>query len=134
MCDAGFAGSGVRPFDELSRQVIGCALEVHRTLGPGLLESTYEECLCYELMVVGLRFERQAPLPVEYKAVVLPCGYRVDVLVENQLIIELKSIEVVKDIHVAQVLTYMRLARIPVGLLINFNVKLLRQGIRRLVL
>ncbi|MCD6135769.1 GxxExxY protein [Candidatus Bipolaricaulota bacterium] len=121
-------------FDELSSRVIGCALEVHRELGPGLLESTYEQCLAHELKLNGIRFELQHPLPVEYKGVRLDCGYRVDVLVEDKLIIELKSVEQIKSIHEAQLLTYMRLAGVGIGLLINFNVMKLKNGIKRFVL
>ena len=121
-------------FDELSSRVIGCALEVHRELGPGLLESTYEQCLAHELKLNGIRFELQHPLPVEYKGVRLGCGYRVDVLVEDKLIIELKSVEQIKRIHEAQLLTYMRLAGVKIGLLISFNVTKLKDGIKRFVL
>ena len=121
-------------FDELSNRVIGCAIEVHRELGPGLLESTYEQCLAHEFNLNEIRFKVQHPLPVEYKGVRLDCGYRVDLLVEDKLIIELKSVEELKPIHEAQLLTYMRLARVKVGLLINFNVTKLRNGIKRFVL
>jgi len=121
-------------FDELSNRVIGCALEVHRELGPGLLESTYEQCLAHELKLNGIRFELQHPLPVKYKDVRLDCGYRVDVLVEDKLIIELKSVEQIKAIHQAQLLTYMRLAGVKIGLLINFNVTKLKNGIKRFIL
>jgi len=121
-------------FDELSNKVIGCALEVHRHLGPGLLEATYEACLAYELTENGLAIKRQHPLPVKYKNINLDCGYRLDLLIEGQLIIELKSVEKVLSIHEAQMLTYMKLADVPVGLLINFNVCLLKDGIKRMVL
>lgn len=121
-------------FDELSKRVIGCALEVHRTLGPGLLESTYEQCLAYELSCAKLPFQLQVALPVNYKGVQLDCGYRIDVLVDGKLILELKSVEALLPIHEAQLVTYMKLARIPTGLLINFNVRLLKQGIKRFVL
>jgi GxxExxY protein len=121
-------------FDELSNRVIGCALEVHRELGPGLLESTYEQCLAHELKLNGIAFELQHPLPVKYKGIRLDCGYRVDVLVEDKLIIELKSVERIRPIHEAQLLTYMRLAEIKIGLLINFNVMKLKDGIKRFVL
>ncbi|TSA48943.1 GxxExxY protein [archaeon] len=121
-------------FDKLSNRVIGCALEVHRELGPGLLESTYEQCLAHELKLNGIRFELQHPLPVKYKGMRLDCGYRVDVLVEDKLIIELKSVERIKAIHEAQLLTYMRLSGIRIGLLINFNVMKLKDGIKRFVL
>ena len=120
--------------DKWSEQVIGCAIDVHRQLGPGLLESTYEQCLAYELQLKNIDFKLQHPLPVKYKGVSINCGYRVDILVENELIVELKSVEEVKAIHEAQLLTYMKLSRTGTGLLINFNVKLLRSGIRRFVL
>ena len=121
-------------FDELSNRVIGCAIEVHRVLGPGLLESTYEQCLAHELGLAGIAFRLQWPLPVEYKGVHLDCGYRVDVLVEDKLVLELKAVEEVLGIHQAQLLTYMNLANIRTGLLINFNVKQLKTGIKRFVL
>ena len=121
-------------FDELSNQVIGCALEVHRNLGPGLLESTYEQCLAHELKIAGIPFRMQHPLPVEYKGIKLDCGYRIDVLVDDTIIVELKSVDKILPIHQAQLLTYMKLAYIAVGLLINFNVKYLKDGIKRMVL
>ena len=121
-------------FDELSNRVIGCAIEVHRALGPGLLESTYEQCLAHELKLNSIEFQLQHALPVEYKSVRLDCGYRVDLLVQSQLIVELKSVEKVIGVHEAQLLTYMKLAGIRTGLLINFNVTLLKDGIKRFVL
>ncbi len=121
-------------FDELSNRVIGCALTVHRELGPGLLESTYEQCLAHELRLAEIHFKLQHPLPVVYREVHLDCGYRVDVLVEDKLILELKSVDEIKGIHQAQLLTYMKLANINTGLLINFNVKRLKDGIKRFVL
>lgn len=121
-------------FDELSNRTIGCALRVHRGLGPGLLESTYEQCLAYELRVINIEFKLQYPVPVEYKGIRLDCGYRVDLLVDDRLIVELKSVEQIKGIHEAQLLTYMKLAGIKTGLLINFNVGRLKDGIRRFVL
>lgn len=121
-------------FEALSKQVIGCAIEVHRKLGPGLLESTYEQCLAHELTLAGLGFELQLALPVLYKGLRLDCGYRVDVLVNNSLILELKSVDAVLGIHQAQTLTYMKLAGIKTGLLINFNVQQLKEGIKRFVL
>ena len=121
-------------FDALSNQVIGCAIEVHRELGPGLLESTYEQCLAYELGQSGIDFKLQQALPVQYKGLKLDCGYRIDVLVENTLILELKSVDAILGIHQAQLLTYMKLADIKTGLLINFNVLKLKTGIKRLVL
>ena len=121
-------------FDALSRKVIGCAIEVHRELGPGLLESTYEQCLAYELNRAGIAFELQKAVPVMYKGIRLDCGYRVDVLVEKALILELKSVDAVLGIHEAQLLAYMKLAGIKTGLLINFNVQRLKMGIKRFVL
>ena len=121
-------------FDELSRSVIGCAIEVHRNLGPGLLESTYRQCLACELSHAFIPFQMEVPLPVRYKDVLLDCGYRIDLLVSGDLIVEIKCIETLLPIHHAQILTYMRLAKIPVGLLINFNVTKLQSGIKRFVL
>ena len=121
-------------FDELSNRVIGCAIEVHRALGPGLLESTYEQCLARELNLAGLGFKIQWPLPVVYKGTRLDCGYRVDVFVEDRLIVELKAVEHVLGIRQAQLLTYMKLAGIQTGLLINFNVTVLKDGLQRFVL
>jgi GxxExxY protein len=121
-------------FDELSNKVIGCAIEVHRELGPGLLESTYEQCLAYELNQAKIPFKLQVELPVEYKRIRLDCGYRIEVLADDRLIVELKSVDQVLRIHEAQVLTYMKLAALRVGLLINFNVDVLRKGIRRFVI
>ena len=119
--------------DALSKQVIGAAIEVHRELGPGLLESAYEACLCYELASRNIAYKRQQPLPVLYKGVSIDCEYRIDVLVENCIITELKSIERLEPIHEAQLLTYLRLSKLWLGLLINFNVPVLKLGIRRLV-
>jgi GxxExxY protein len=121
-------------FDPLSNKVIGCAIEVHRELGPGLLESAYEICLAHELFRAGIRFLLQYPLPVEYKGVLLDGGYRLDVLVEEELILELKTVDELAPIHEAQILTYLRLAKLHVGLLINFNTPLLKHGIKRFVL
>ena len=121
-------------FDELSNRVLGCAIKVHRELGPGLLESTYEQCLAYELNRAGILFKIQQPLPVEYKQIRLDCGYRIDVFVDDRLILELKSVDQLLKIHEAQVLTYMKLAKVRVGLLINFNVEILKKGIKRFVL
>jgi GxxExxY protein len=120
--------------DLLTEKIIGFAIEVHRHLGPGLLESAYEECLCHELNENGVAFRRQVPLPVVYKSVRLECGYRIDVVVESWVIIELKTVERLLPIHDAQVLTYMKLSGIPTGLLLNFNTPVLREGIRRLML
>jgi len=119
--------------DDLTGEVIGAAIEVHKALGPGLLESAYEECLCRELELRKIFFERQKELPVEYKGVKLDCGYRLDILVENRLIVELKACESLQPIHEAQLLTYLKLTGIKVGLLINFNVPVLKEGIKRLV-
>ncbi len=121
-------------FDSLSKQVIGLAIEVHRELGPGLLESTYEKCLMYELRKSNINCINQMQLPVKYKGLTLDCGYRVDLLIDGKLIIELKSVDSLKAIHEAQLLTYMKLAGIRTGLLINFNTRLLKHGIRRFVL
>lgn len=121
-------------FDEPSNRVIGCAIEVHRVLGPGLLESTYEQCLAHELRLKGIAFQLQLPQAVEYKGIRLNCGYRLDMLIEKQLIVELKSVEEIKGIHEAQLLTYMKLANVRVGLLINFNISRLKDGIQRFVL
>ena len=119
--------------DELSRLVLGSAIEVHRNLGPGLLESAYQECLCRELHLRNLPFERQVPLPVEYKGIALDCAYRLDIVVGGCLILEIKSVEAIHPVHEAQLLTYLRLSGIWLGLLINFNVPLLKQGVHRLV-
>ena len=121
-------------FDDLSNRVIGCAIEVHRELGPGLLESTYEQCLAHELKLNDIAFKLQHPQPVEYKGIRLDCGYRIDLLVECVLILELQSVDQVTGIHEAQLLTYMKLAGVKTGLLINFNVKRVKDGITRFVL
>ena len=121
-------------FDALSNRVIGCAIEVHKSLGPGLLESAYEQCLAHELSVAAIPFKLQFPLPVEYKGTKLDCGYRVDLLVDNKIIVELKSIDRILPIHEAQLLTYMKLADVSIGLLMNFNVKYMKDGIKRMVL
>jgi GxxExxY protein len=117
----------------LSGEVIGAGIEVHRELGPGLLESAYEACLVRELELRNISHVRQLGLPIEYKGLVLDCGYRLDLLVNDELIVELKSVEQLTDLHKAQLLTYLRLSKIRLGLLINFNVPLLRDGIIRLV-
>jgi GxxExxY protein len=118
----------------LTGSVIGCAIEVHRQLGPGLLESTYQQCLAHELHLAVIPFRAQASLPVHYKDVHLDCGYRVDLVVDDFLVVELKAVDHVLPIHSAQLLTYMKLAKAPVGLLINFNVKVLKDGIKKFVL
>ena len=120
-------------FDRLSNQVIGCAIEVHKELGAGLLESTYEQCLAFELSKQNIPFKLQLPLPVTYKGNLIDCGYRIDVLVQDELILELKSVEQLQPIHSAQLLTYMKLANKKLGLLINFNSAKLKDGIKRLV-
>ena len=119
--------------NELSKRIIGSAIEVHKLLGPGLLESAYEECLCHELRLQSLSFERQKPLPVKYKGFKLDCGYRLDVVVEDTIILELKSCERIEPIHKAQLLTYLKLTRLNVGLLLNFNNVVMLDGIVRLV-
>jgi GxxExxY protein len=119
--------------NELTEIVIGAAIEVHKHLGPGLLESAYEECLCAELSSLGLVFERQVQIPVNYKGLRLDCGYRMDLVVEKSVVVEIKSIEQLLPIHAAQVLTYLKCSGKPVGLLLNFNVTQLRQGLRRIV-
>ena len=121
-------------FEQITKEIIGAAIEVHKALGPGLLESAYEECLAYELIQKGLKVERQKPVPVIYKEIKLDYGYRIDLLVEDSVIIELKSIEAFAPIHEAQILTYMKFAEKKVGLLINFNVTVLKNGLKRYVL
>ncbi len=121
-------------FENLSGQIIGAAIEVHRNLGPGLLESAYEECLAYELRQKKLSYERQKELPIVYKNLKLEYGYKLDLLVEDSIIVEIKSVEKIAPVHTAQILTYMRLANIKIGLLINFNVTVLKNGIKRFVL
>jgi len=120
--------------NHLTGQIIGAAIEVHKTLGPGLLESTYEECLCHEFHLRQLHCKRQQALPVEYKGIKLDCGYRIDLSVEDLVILELKSVESLEPIHEAQLLTYLKLTGLKVGLLINFNVPVLKQGIKRLII
>lgn len=119
-------------FGDGTDEVIGALIEVHRHLGPGLMESAYEACLCAELSERRLKFERQRPLPISYKSVHLDCGYRLDLVVEDRILLELKAVERLLPIHEAQVITYLRLSRLPVGLLVNFNVTALRNGLRRL--
>lgn len=117
----------------LSKQAIGAAIEVHRNLGPGLLESAYETCLCHELTLLGIRFQRQVPLPVVYKGVALDCAYRLDVVVEDVLILDVKAVAKVVPIHEAQLLTYLRLSKRWLGLLMNFNQAVLIEGVKRMV-
>ena len=121
-----------KDINDLTREVIGAAIEVHKALGPGLLESAYEECLCHELKLRGIQFERQVELPIEYKGTKMNCGYRMDIVADDQLILELKSCEALHPIYEAQLLTYLRLTSAKVGLLINFNVPVLKEGIKRL--
>ncbi len=118
--------------DPLTGEVIGAAIAVHRVLGPGLLESAYEECLCYELNERGIDFKRQVALPVSYKKVKLDCGYRMDIVVDQSLILEIKTVEKILPIHEAQLLTYLKLSGVRTGLIVNFNVAVLKNGIRRL--
>ncbi len=119
--------------NEITEKIIGCAIEVHRNLGPGLLESTYEACLYYELKKVGLNVKTQLGLPLIYKEIRLEVGYRMDFLVEERVVLEIKSVEALNDIHTAQVLTYLKLSNCKIGLLINFNVLRLKDGIKRLI-
>ncbi|NMH25881.1 GxxExxY protein [Flavobacterium solisilvae] len=119
--------------DEISKIVFEAALKVHKTLGPGLLESAYEECLFYELKKYDLVVEKQKPLPLIYEEVKLDIGYRLDIIIENKFIVEIKSVEALNDVHLAQLLTYLKLSDCKLGLLINFNVKLLKEGVRRVI-
>ncbi len=118
--------------NELTHSIIGACIEIHNELGPGLLESAYEECLCFELGQRGVRFTRQQPLPVVYKGVRLDCGYQLDVVVENAIILELKTVERLLPIHEAQLLIYLKLTKLSLGLLLNFNVPVLKHGIKRI--
>ncbi len=133
MTDVDHGATIERQENEISGKIIGAAIEVHKHLGPGLLESAYEECLCRELDLRGIDFKRQVPLPLKYKGLKLDCGYRLDLLVEDKVIVELKTVEAIAPIHEAQILTYLKLRDIRLGLIINFNVPLLVEGIRRLV-
>jgi GxxExxY protein len=119
--------------NELSNRIIGLAIEIHQSLGPGLLESAYKECLYYRLKKDGLSVEKEKPMPLFYNKVKLDCGYRIDVVVENKVVIEFKSVETLNEVHLAQTLTYMKLGNYKLGLLINFNVVLLKHGIKRIV-
>jgi GxxExxY protein len=119
--------------NEITQKIIGCAIEVHRNLGPGLLESAYEECLAFELEKAGLNIKRQVPTPVVYKDVKLDCGYRIDMLIENLVVIELKVVDEINPVHEAQILTYMKFPKMNIGLLMNFNVTVLKNGIRRFI-
>ncbi len=119
--------------NEIGKIIVDCAYKVHKELGPGLLESTYEECIKYELLNAGLKVEQQKALPIVYREVKLECGYRIDLLVENKVVIENKSVESLNDVHLAQILTYLKLSDCRLGFLINFNVTLIKNGIRRVV-
>ena len=120
--------------NNITEQIIGAAIEVHRALGPGLLESAYEECVCHELSLRDISFKRQVPLPVEYKGKKLDCGYRIDLLVAGTVVVEIKAVETLLRIHEAQLLTYLKLGNWQVGLLVNFNELILKRGIKRMVL
>ncbi|HEY9114303.1 MAG TPA: GxxExxY protein [Bacteroidales bacterium] len=119
--------------NEISSKVIGLAIEVHKSLGPGLLESAYEEVLFYKIQQSGLKVEKEKPMPLVFEEVKLDCGYRIDLLVENKLVVEIKAVEALNDIHLAQVLTYLKVGNFKLGLLINFNVAQLKQGIKRII-
>lgn len=119
--------------NEISKVVFDCSLKVHKALGPGLLESAYEECLFYELKKTGLKIEKQKPLPLIYEDVKLEAGYRVDIIIEDKFIIEIKAVEALNDVHLAQLLTYLKLADCKLGMLINFNVTLIKNGIKRVI-
>ena len=121
-------------FEPVTKKIIGSAIEVHKHLGPGLLESAYEECLAYELTLNGLFVKRQKPVAVVYKEIKLDCGYRIDILVNDEVIIEIKSVDALHPVHEAQVLTYMKFAEKKIGLLINFNVAVLKDGLKRYVM
>ncbi len=120
--------------NEITEKIIGFGITVHKILGPGLLESAYEECLCHELYLNNIRFERQKPLPLIYKDVKLDCGYRIDLQVENQIIVEIKTVDKINDVHLAQILTYLRLSKCSLGMIMNFNVNQLIKGIKRFIL
>jgi GxxExxY protein len=119
--------------NDISNKIIGLAITVHQALGPGLLESAYKECLFYRIIKEGFVAEKEKPMPLIYEKVKLDCGYRIDILVESKVVIEIKSVEALNDVHLAQTLTYMKLGGYKLGLLINFNVTLLRDGIRRVI-
>lgn len=120
--------------NQITSEIIGAAIEVHKHLGPGMLESAYEECLCYELLNRRLKFEKQKPIPIVYKEIKLDCGYRADLIVENEVVVELKAQEAILPVHEAQILTYLRFANKKIGLLMNFNVTVLKNGIKRFIL
>ena len=119
--------------NEISKVIIGCAIDVHKQLGPGLLESAYQECLCFEIKEKGLQFYREKPMPIIYKDIKLDHGYRIDILVENKVIIEIKSVEKISNVHLKQLLTYIKVTDLKLGLLINFNEALIKNGIKRVV-
>lgn len=119
--------------DQITRKIIGAAISVHRALGPGLLEGTYEACLAYELVQLGFKVERQKELPVRYRGVVIDCGYRLDLLIEDEIVVEVKAVDQLIPVHQAQVMSYLRMSGKRVGLLMNFNVKVLKQGLKRIV-
>lgn len=119
--------------NEISKKVLGCAIEVHKQLGPGLLESAYQECLYYELREKGLKVRKEVPMPITYKEVKLDHGYRIDLLVEEKIVIEIKTVEALNDVHTAQVLTYLKLGNYKLGLLLNFHVSVLKNGIKRII-
>jgi len=119
--------------NEIANKIIGSAIEVHKALGPGLLESAYQECLFYKLQKNGLIVQKEKPMPLVFEEVKLECGYRIDILVENKVVVEIKSVESLNDVHLAQILTYIKLGNYKLGLLINFNVALLKEGIRRVI-
>ena len=119
--------------DKMTEKIIGCAMSVHTALGPGLLESAYKECLYYKLCKIGFKVEKEKALPMVFEGVELDCGYRIDLLIENSIVVELKSIKKFEDIHMAQIITYMKLGKYKTGLLINFNVSSLKDGIKRVV-
>jgi len=119
--------------NEISQKIIGCAIEGHKHLGPGLLESAYQECLCYELRKMGLKVQRQKPMPIIYKEIKLDHGYRIDLLVQDKVVVEIKTIDAFHEVHTAQVLTYLRLGEYKLGLLLNFRTTLLKNGIKRVI-
>ena len=121
-------------YNKITENIIGAAIEIHKTLGPGLLESAYRECLLYELTKLGYSVKKEVKLPITYKDITLDHGYRIDLLVENTIVLELKTVEKFTDVHTAQILTYMKLGNYPLGLLLNFNTKLLKSGIKRFII
>ncbi len=119
--------------NEISSKIIGCAIEVHKRLGPGLVESAYRECLCYELKSAGLEVRKEKPMPIQYKEVKINIGYRIDILVEEKVVVEIKTVDELKDAHTAQVLTYLKLGNYKLGLILNFNAAILKNGIKRVI-